>query len=92
MRRNGRKRAVLAFLASRTRPATAQEVAWYTRLPYPPRGLCSLLAGYARWGLIHRWRRLDGRLVFSITERGRARLAWLRRQGDRSLAAGLSFR
>ncbi len=81
MRRNTRKRAVLAFLASRARPATAGEIAWHTRLPYSPRGLYPLLAGYARWGLVRRWRGPDGRLVFRIAERGRARLAWLQKRG-----------
>jgi len=77
--RNSRKRAVLAFLASRTRPATVQEIAWGTRLPYPARGLYPLLRSYARWGLVWRWRGPDRRLVFRIKDRGRARLAYLTR-------------
>lgn len=78
MRRNELKRKVLAFLASRTRPATVQEIAWHTRLPYPARGLYGLLQGYARWGLILRSRGPGGRLQFRLADRGRARLAWLR--------------
>ncbi len=77
MRRNERKRAVLAFLASRGRPATVQEIAWNTRLSYPARGLYALLAGYAHWGLVLRDRGPDGRLQFRIAGRGRARLRYL---------------
>lgn len=80
--RNSRKRAVLAFLASRTRPATAREIAWHTRLPYAPRGLYGLLARYSRWGLVFRHCGPDGRLLFEIADRGRARLAWLRRRAS----------
>ena len=82
MRYNARKRSVLAFLASRRggRPATGPEVAWGIRLPYSTRGLYGLLAAYSRWGLVHRWRGPDGRLLFDLEDRGRARLAWLRRQ------------
>ncbi len=78
MRRNERKRAVLAFLASRDRPATVQELAWAIRLPYPARGLYGVLAGYAHWGLVLRERGPDGKLRFRLGERGRRRLAWLR--------------
>lgn len=79
MKRNGRKRAVLAFLAARGRPATAGEIAWAIRLGYPARGLYGHLGRYARWGLVRRWRGPDGRLRFGIAARGRQRLAWLKR-------------
>jgi hypothetical protein len=81
--RNERKKAVLAFLASRHRPATAGEIAWHIRLPYPARGLYGHLGRYVRWGLLRRWHGPDGRLRFGIAERGRRRLAWLRRSGSR---------
>lgn len=59
---------------------TAVELAWAMRLAYPVRGLYPHLADYARWGLILRWRGAGGRLLFRIADRGRARLAWLRRR------------
>lgn len=78
---NARKRAVLAFLAQHGRPATMGEIAWGIRLPYSPSGLYSLLAAYAHWGLVRRWRGPDGRLRFALADRGHARLAWLRGVG-----------
>ena len=81
--RNKRKKAVLAFLASRGRPATAGEIAWAIRLPYPARGLYGHLGRYVRWGLVRRRRGPDGRLRFGIAARGRRRLAWLSRQRGR---------
>jgi hypothetical protein len=81
MGRNERKRAVLGFLASRTRPASVQDIAWGVRLTYHRRGLYSHLARYARWGLVLRAPGLDGRAAWRLGPRGRARLAWLRRQG-----------
>lgn len=78
--RNGRKEAVLSFLAGRgQRPSTAREIAWAVRLPYDVRGLYPLLARYSHWGLVLRSRAADGRLVYRIGERGRGRLAWLQR-------------
>jgi DNA-binding IclR family transcriptional regulator len=82
MLRNERKRAVLDFLASKTRPATVREIAWGVRLPYPTRGLYPLLAGYLHWGLVRRWRGPDGRYHFKLADRGRVRLAWLRRRSQ----------
>ena len=79
MRRNERKRAILIFLSSRARPATVQEIAWGERLPYHHRGLWPLLASYAHWGLVLRDRGPDGRFRFRLGDRGRARLAWLKR-------------
>ncbi len=81
MRYNSRKRAILAFLASKTRPASASEIAWGVRLPYPARGIYNLLRGYAHWGLIRRWRGPSGRYQFRLADRGRARLAWIERKG-----------
>ncbi len=81
--RNSRKRSVLAFLASRTRPATASEIAWGTRLAYPARGLYPLLRSYAHWGLVWRWRGPDRRLVFAIKPKGRKRLAYLERNAPK---------
>ena len=69
---------MLAFLAARERGATCAELAWAIGLPYDSRGLYKLLSSYTRWGLILRSRGVDGRIVYRIGDRGRARLAWLR--------------
>src|SRR3989442_4332513 len=80
MTRNGRKQAILAFLAARTgRPATVSEIAWGIRLPYHRRGLYGLLRSYAHWNLIIlSGCAPDGQQLYRIGERGLARLAWLR--------------
>ena len=80
MRRNGRKQAILAFLAARRgRSATASEIAWGIRLPYHQRGLYGLLRSYAHWNLIIlSGCAPDGQRLYRIGERGLARLAWLR--------------
>jgi hypothetical protein len=75
--RNQRKRAILGFLASLSRPATVPEIARGTRLPYDCRGLYSLLAAYAHWGLVLRSQSTEGRILYRLSERGRTRLAWL---------------
>lgn len=82
---NARKYAILGFLAPRMRPATVQEIAWGVRLPYPARGLYALLAGYAHWGLVIRGRGPDGRYRFRLGDRGRTRLAWLKKRASSEL-------
>jgi hypothetical protein len=57
-------------------------MAWGLRLPYPARGLYALLVRYAHWGLVWRDRGPDGRLRFRLADRGRARLAWLKKRAS----------
>lgn len=83
MLRNARKWWILAFLGARGgRPATVPEIAWGTRLPYHRRGLYRLLRIYAHWGLVISNRGADGRILYRISERGRARLVWLRAHSE----------
>jgi DNA-binding PadR family transcriptional regulator len=45
----------------------------------PKRGVYGYMRRLERWGLVRRRRRIGHHLAFAITERGRGRLAWLRR-------------
>lgn len=80
MKRNSRKFAILNLLSRQDSSIPANEIAWAIRLPYRSSGLYRLLLNYAHWGLILRHRGPDGRYRYRIGERGRARLAWLRRR------------
>jgi len=78
MKRNERKKAVLGFLARQSRAHSVAEIGWAVRVPYHHGGLRRLLLNYLKWGLLSR--RFTGRVAFySVTDRGRARLAWLTR-------------
>jgi len=48
---------------------------------YPTRASYSYLLRLHRFGLLRRVVDRGGRLAYSISERGRSRLAWLRREG-----------
>src|SRR5438128_1761379 len=57
--------------------------AWATLVGMQPaRSAYSYLLRLHRWGLLHRDRDHRGLLLYSITERGRERLAWLRARAD----------
>lgn len=78
--RNRLKRSILSWLAARGKsPATVAEIAWGIRLTYPKRGLYGHLARYSRWALILPCRTATGVRAYRIGPRGRARLAWFRR-------------
>jgi len=71
---NERKLQILRLFASRG-PMGPQEVAVQVGL-YPTRAMYTRLIRLARWGLLHRsWR--SGRLVYSLSPKGQARIAWL---------------
>jgi DNA-binding PadR family transcriptional regulator len=46
----------------------------------PKRGVYGYMRRLQRWRLVRRRQRIGQRVTFAITERGRARLAWLREQ------------
>jgi len=78
MKRNERKKAILGFLARQSRAQNVAEIGWAVRVPYHHGGLRRLLLNYLRWGLLSR--RFTGCVAsYAITDRGRARLVWLRR-------------
>jgi hypothetical protein len=80
MKRNRRKLAILGFLAGQRRAQTVAEIGWAVRVPYHHGGLRRLLLNYRRWGLLQQ--NFAGRVSFyRITDRGRARLSWLRHSG-----------
>jgi len=75
--RNGRKRAILAALEPGgwlTPGVIAALVGMSGRSIYWP------LKRYWRWGLLRRREDRRGRLLYSISDRGRERLRWLRRR------------
>jgi DNA-binding transcriptional ArsR family regulator len=78
--RNGRKRAILAALEPGgwlTPGVIAALVGMSGRDVYWP------LKRYWRWGLLRRREDRRGRLLYSLSDRGRERLRWLRRSGAR---------
>ena len=76
---NGRKRLTLAFL-ERAFPhgVRADRIAWETHFS-PKRAIYSHLDRLIRWGLIERRRDSERILIYTISARGRRRLAWLNR-------------
>ena len=52
----------------------------------PVRSSYSYLLRLHRWGLLYRGRDQRGFLLYELTEKGRARLAWLRSQPDETQA------
>jgi DNA-binding transcriptional ArsR family regulator len=78
--RNGRKRAILAALEPGgwlTPGVIAALVGMSGRNVYWP------LKRYWRWGLLRRRQDRRGRLLYSLSDRGRERLRWLRRRRGR---------
>lgn len=75
---NEKKRKVLGALHNNG-PMTPPEIAVRTRL-YPIKSMYSYLRRLSRFGLISRGSRFRrGRMLYALTERGTARLAWLSR-------------
>lgn len=75
---NQRKIAVLRALANNG-PMTPPEIAAGLRV-YPVRAMYSYMLHLAKWGLVTRGRRIRrGRMLYQLTEKGKARLAWLNR-------------
>ena len=76
---NEKKMKVLGLLA-RNGPMTPQEIAVRLRF-YPIRAIYTYLRRQARNGLITRGRRFRrGQMIYALTDKGRARLAWLNSQ------------
>lgn len=76
---NEKKLAVLGAFV-RGGPMTPAEVAVRARIP-PSGPMYTYLKRLAKWGLVSRgtrWRR--GRMLYRLTEKGKARYEWLRRQ------------
>lgn len=82
---NLKKIAVLKTLAMNG-PLTPQEIAARTGR-YPIRSMYSYLRHLAKWKLVTRGQRPQprGRMLYSLTERGSTRLAWLTRPSGKKL-------
>jgi DNA-binding PadR family transcriptional regulator len=75
---NEKKLRVLGLLA-RNGPMTPPEIAARLGL-YPVRAMYSYMLHLAKWSLVTRERKFRrGRMLYSLTAKGRARLAWLNR-------------
>jgi hypothetical protein len=77
MKRNERKQQTLRIFAENG-ALTAHEYAAIAMI-FPLRRSYALLNRYHRWRLLSRDRsKATGRIVFNLTDAGRARLEWLR--------------
>jgi hypothetical protein len=77
---NQRKLEILRLFASEG-PLSPEDVTVWLGL-YPTRATYSRLLKLHRMGLLHRARR-EGRLVYSLSPSGAARIRWLEAQGTR---------
>ena len=76
--RNSLKLRVLEALDRRgwTNPPLAAVLVGFS----PVRAIYAHLKRYERWGLLERARDARGLLLYRVTDRGRNRLAWLRKR------------
>lgn len=81
MQRNGLKRRALNLLREDGGWMSVPEIASAATVRYSSRGLYSYFRRLAQFGLVKRGRNAEGLIAYSITARGRRRLAWLERTG-----------